>query len=61
VKAYRIAILVFGTAFVAIGIALLVRTALAGGGTVGYMLGGLFVAFGAGRLTLELRRRAWSS
>jgi hypothetical protein len=59
--AYRVAILVLGAAFVAIGIALLVRTAVEGGGVVGYLLGGLFLAFGVGRLTLELQRRRWSS
>jgi hypothetical protein len=60
-RAYRIAILVFSLAFVAIGLALLVRTAAEGGGVVGFLLGGLFVAFGAGRLTLERRRSRWSS
>ena len=60
-RAYRTAVLVFATAFIAIGVALLVRTAVEGGGVVGFLLGGLFVAFGAGRLTLELQRRRWSS
>jgi hypothetical protein len=59
--AYRISVLVFSLVFVAIGIALLVRTAVEGGGVVGYLLGGLFVAFGVGRLTLERRRSRWSS
>jgi hypothetical protein len=58
VRAYRIAVLVFSATFVAIGIALLVRTAAEGGGTVGFVLGGLFVALGAGRLALERRRTA---
>jgi hypothetical protein len=58
VKAYRVAVLVFSATFVAIGIALLVRTAAEGGGTVGFVLGGLFVALGAGRLALERRRTA---
>jgi hypothetical protein len=56
VKAYRTAVLVFSTVFVAIGLALLVRTAAEGGGLVGFLLGGLFVALGVGRLTLELHR-----
>jgi hypothetical protein len=60
-RAYRIAVLVFSLAFVAIGLALVVRTAAEGGGVVGFLLGGLFVAFGAGRLTLERRRSRWSS
>lgn len=50
---YRIAVVVFSLAFVAIGVALLVRTAAEGGGVVGYLLAALFVALGAGRLTLE--------
>ena len=60
-RAYRAAVLVFAVAFVALGVALLVRTAVEGGGVVGFLLGGLFVVFGAGRLTLELQRRRWSS
>jgi hypothetical protein len=56
-KAYRVSVVVFSLAFVAIGVALLARTAAEGGGAVGYMLGGLFVALGAGRLTLALRSR----
>lgn len=47
----------FSAAFVLLGVALLVRTASLGGGTVGYLLGGLFVAAGAARLALERRRR----
>jgi hypothetical protein len=54
-RAYRVAVVVFSLAFVAIGIALLVRTAAAGGGVVGYLLGGLFIALGVGRLTLARR------
>jgi hypothetical protein len=54
-RAYRIAVVVFSVAFVAIGVALLVRTAAEGGGIVGYLAGGLFVALGAGRLTLARR------
>jgi hypothetical protein len=57
-RAYRIAVVVFSLAFVAIGFALLVRTAAEGGGAVGYVVGGLFVALGAGRLALERQRRA---
>ena len=54
-KAYRGAVAVFAVLFVAIGVALVVATAGEGGGLVGYLLGGLFIALGAGRLTL-LRR-----
>lgn len=55
-KAYAWAVLAFSVAFVAIGVALLVRTAAAGGGVVGYLLGGLFIVLGVARLTLERRR-----
>ncbi len=55
-RAYRVAALLFALAFVGIGLALLVVTALHGGGVTGFLLGGLFVALGTGRLTL-LRRR----
>lgn len=50
---YHHAVLFFGVVFVGIGIALLVSTAAAGGGVVGYVLGGLFVALGVARLTLQ--------
>ena len=40
VRRYSVAVLVFAAIFVAIGVALLVRTAAAGGGVVGYVLGG---------------------
>ncbi len=60
-RLYHASVVVFATAFVVIGIALLVRTALEGGGVVGFLVGGLFVVLGAGRLTLELRRRGWGS
>ena len=54
-KAYRGAVAAFAVLFVAIGVALVVATAAEGGGLVGFLLGGLFIALGAGRLTL-LRR-----
>ena len=56
-RAYRVAVIVFSLAFVAIGVALLARTAAAGGGVLGYLLGGLFIALGVGRLTLAKRTR----
>ena len=49
---YRYAVIALAIAFVGIGIALLAVTAAAGGGALGFLLGGLFVALGAGRLTL---------
>lgn len=51
-KAYRLATAAFALAFVGIGFALLVVTAIHGGGLVGFVLGALFVAAGAGRLML---------
>ncbi len=48
--------LVFAAIFVAIGVALLVRTAAAGGGVIGYVLGALFIVLGVARFTLERKR-----
>ena len=56
-RAYSWAVLAFSVAFLVIGIALLMRTAAAGGGVVGYLLGGLFLALGVARLTIERKRR----
>jgi hypothetical protein len=55
VRLYRTAVAVLALLFVAIGVALLAVTAANGGGVLGFVLGGLFVALGVGRLTL-LRR-----
>jgi uncharacterized membrane protein HdeD (DUF308 family) len=57
VKPYSAAVLVFSVLFVAIGVALLARTAAAGGGVVGYVLGALFIVLGVARFTLERKRR----
>jgi len=56
VTVYRWAVVIFCVVFVGIGAALLVRTAAEGGGVVGFVLGGLFIALGVGRLTIERRR-----
>ena len=56
-KVYSWLVMGLAVVFVAIGIAMLVRTAAEGGGVVGFLLGGLFIALGVGRLTLERRRR----
>jgi hypothetical protein len=48
---------VFAVTFVGIGIALIVVTAVNGSGAVGYVLGVLFAALGAGRLYLLRARR----
>jgi hypothetical protein len=55
---YSVAVLAFAAIFVAIGAALLVRTAAAGGGVVGYLLGALFIVLGVARFTLERKRRS---
>jgi hypothetical protein len=56
-KAYSWAVVAFSIVFVALGLALLARTAAAGGGAVGYVLGALFVVLGVARLTIERKRR----
>jgi len=55
-KLYRRAVVVFSVVVVCLGFALLVVTAVHGGGVVGFVSGGLFVALGVGRLTLERKR-----
>jgi hypothetical protein len=55
VRFYRGAIAVLAATFVAIGVALLAVTAAHGGGVLGFLLGGLFIALGVGRMTLLLR------
>ena len=53
---YSWSIVVFSLVFVVIGIALLVVTAVNGGGAVGFLLGGLFLALGVARIQLERKR-----
>ncbi len=53
---YRSSVLVFGLLAIGLGVALLVETVIVGGGSVGYLLGVLFVALGVGRLYLWRRR-----
>jgi len=55
-KPYSVAVLVLAVLFVAIGVALIVRTTAAGGGVVGYVLGALFVVLGVARFTIERKR-----
>ena len=54
---YSQAVIAFGAVFVVIGIALLGVTAVHGGGILGYLLGGLFIALGVARIQLERKRR----
>ena len=55
VRFYRAGIVAFALVFVALGVALVAVTAARGGG-LGYVIGALFVALGAGRLYLIRRR-----
>jgi hypothetical protein len=55
---YRSAVYVMAALLAAIGVALLVRTAAEGGGVLGFALGGLFLALGIARFTLERKRGA---
>jgi hypothetical protein len=52
---HRRSVLVFGVIAIGLGIALLVETVTIGGGSIGYVLGVLFIGLGIGRLYL-LRR-----
>ena len=54
---YRGGIAFFGVLFIGIGIALVVVTAVHGGGAFGYLIGVLFTALGIGRLYLLRARR----
>ena len=54
---YRGAVAVFGVAFVVIGVALLIVTAVHGGASFGFLVGVLFIALGVGRLYLLRARR----
>lgn len=53
---YKRGVFAFGVVSIGLGVALFVETVAVGGGSVGYLLGVLFVALGCGRLYL-LRRR----
>ena len=52
---YRGAVAVLAITFIGIGVAMLAVTAAHGGGVLGFVLGGLFIALGVGRLTLLMR------
>lgn len=54
-NSYRHGVFILGLLFVGLGIALIVRTAEAGGG-IGYLLGVLFLGLGVGRIYLQRRR-----
>ena len=57
-QAHRAATRILSLTMIGIGVAIIVRTVLAGGGggiAVGFLLGAMFVALGAGRLYLQSR------
>ena len=56
-RAHRTVTTITSVLFVGIGFALLIVTAIHGGGVFGFVLGALFIAAGSGRLYL-LRRGA---
>jgi hypothetical protein len=56
VTSYRALITIFAVLAIGLGVAIFIETAIYGGG-VGYLLGLLFVALGAGRLYLLRRKR----
>jgi hypothetical protein len=56
-RLYNRAVLVLGATMIVLGFALLIVTAARGGGVVGYVVGALFVALGAGRIHLQRQVR----
>jgi hypothetical protein len=55
-QAHRVATRVLSLTMIGIGVAIVVRTVLAGGGGgLGFLLGAMFIALGAGRLYLQSR------
>ncbi|TMJ96641.1 MAG: hypothetical protein E6G67_04680 [Actinobacteria bacterium] len=55
-RLYRRAVVVFSVVIATLGVVLLVVTAAHGGGATGFLVGGLFVALGVARFTLERKR-----
>jgi hypothetical protein len=55
-RLYRGAVLGMSVVIGLVGVALLVVTAVRGGGTTGFVVGGLFVGLGVARFTLERKR-----
>jgi NO-binding membrane sensor protein with MHYT domain len=56
VRLYHRAILVLSVVIAVLGVALLAATAARGGGMTGFVVGGLFLALGVARFTLERKR-----
>ncbi len=55
-RLYHRVSIVFCVVVICIGVALLVVTAVHGGGVIGFVSGGLFVLLGVARFTLERKR-----
>ncbi len=55
-KLYRRAVVILSAAIAALGATLLAVTAAQGGGSLGFVVGALFLALGVARITLERRR-----
>jgi hypothetical protein len=53
---YRYGVYVLGAVFIALGWAILIKTAWTGGSAAGYVFGALFIALGTGRIYIQLRR-----
>jgi uncharacterized membrane protein len=56
-RLYRMIAAILALAIAVLGFGLLITTAWHGGGTSGYLIGGMFVALGSGRLYLLRKRR----
>jgi hypothetical protein len=54
---YTRAVIVVAAVMICLGFAILIRTIAIGGGVVGYVVGALFIALGAGRIHLQLKLR----
>lgn len=55
-RLYRRAVVALSALIAVLGVVLLAVTAARGGGTFGFLVGGMFVAVGAGRITIERKR-----
>jgi hypothetical protein len=55
-RVYRRLVVVTSVAIAVLGVVMLIVTAAGGGGSTGFVVGGLFVALGVARLTLERKR-----
>ena len=57
IRMYNRAVFVLALFMIVAGFGILIRTANGGGGTVGYVVGALFIALGAARIHLLRRQR----